>query len=316
MTESEARSAPRVAETEAPARSLGPIVPAATVAGRSLVLVIAIMGYLACLTIGAVALVARAASAWEGSIASEVSIQIRPMAGGNVDAAAERAAAAALSTPGVASARVIPAAESARLLEPWLGAGIDFGELPVPRLIAVELKRGSPADLEGLRQALRSIPGASLDDHQLWQARLKAMARTMIALGLGILMLVLVATVLTVVFATRGAMASNRDIVSVLDFVGASQGFIAREFQRHFLLLGLKGGAAGGVAALATFLLTGWALDAARSTPSADQIQALLGRFSMGLAGYLGILGVVALIAALTALTTRLAVMRYLERGE
>ncbi|MDQ4059630.1 MAG: ABC transporter permease, partial [Pseudomonadota bacterium] len=115
MSEPEARSAPS-AEVEVPARSSAPIVPAATVAGRSLVLVIAIMSYLACLTFGGVALVARAASAWEGSIASEVSIQVRPIAGGNVDSAAERAAAAALSTPGVASARVIPASESARLL--------------------------------------------------------------------------------------------------------------------------------------------------------------------------------------------------------
>ena len=302
------------ADAAAPARGATAIVPAATVAGRSLVLVIAIMGYLACLTIGGVALVARAASAWEGSISSEVSIQLRPLPGTDVQTAAERAATAALATPGVANARVIPPAESARLLEPWLGAGLDLTELPVPRLVAVELKRGAPADLEGLRQALASVPGASLDDHRLWQSRLKAMAQTMILLGLGVLALVLTATVLTVVFATRGAMAGNRDIVSVLDFVGASQSFIAREFQRHFLLLGLKGGAAGGVAALATFLAAGWALDAARRTPSAEQLQALVGHFGVGLPGYVGVAGVVALIAALTALTTRLAVMRYLER--
>jgi cell division transport system permease protein len=299
---------------EAPAPESTAIVPATTVAGRSLVLVIAIMGYLACLTIGGVALVARAASAWEGAISSEVSIQLRPVPGTDLEAAAERAAAAALATPGVSHARVIPPDESARLLEPWLGAGLDLKELPVPRIVAVALKRGAPADLDSLRQALASIPGAGLDDHRLWQARLKAMAQTMILLGLGILALVLTATVLTVVFATRGAMASNRDIVSVLDFVGASQSFIAREFQHHFLLLGLKGGAAGGVAALVTFLLAGWALGAARRTPSAEQLQALVGHFGVGPAGYTGIAGVVALIAALTALTTRLAVMRYLER--
>src|ERR671932_53265 len=290
------------ADAEAPARGGAAIVPAATVAGRSLVLVLAIMGYLACLTIGGVALTARAASAWEGSISSEVSIQLRPLPGMDVEAAAERAAAAALATPGVANARVIPPAESARLLEPWLGAGLDLKELPVPRIVAVELKRGAPADLDGLRQALASIPGAGLDDHRLWQTRLKAMAQTMILLGLGVLALVLTATVLTVVFATKGAMASNRDIVSVLNFVGASQSFIAREFQRHFLLLGLKGGAAGGLAALATFLAAGWALDAARRTPSAEQLQALVGHFGVGLPGYVGVAGVVALIAALTAL--------------
>ena len=53
----------------------------------------------------------------------------------------------------------------------------------------------------------------------------------------------LAATVLSVIFATRGAMATNRPIVEVLHFIGAKSGFIAGQFQRHFLMLGLEGGA-------------------------------------------------------------------------
>ena len=71
------------------------------------------------------------------------------------------------------------------------------------------------------------------------------MANVTVVIGASILALVFVATVLSVVFATRGAMASNRDVVSVLHFVGAEDGYIAREFQRHFLMLGLKGGLVG-----------------------------------------------------------------------
>jgi len=37
-------------------------------------------------------------------------------------------------------------------------------------------------------------------------------------------------------------MAGNRDVVEVLHFVGAHDSFIASEFQRHFMWLGLKGG--------------------------------------------------------------------------
>jgi cell division transport system permease protein len=53
-------------------------------------------------------------------------------------------------------------------------------------------------------------------------------------------------TMLTVIFATRGAMAGNRHIVEVLHFVGAETSFIASEFQKRFLLIGLKGAAFGG----------------------------------------------------------------------
>ena len=61
----------------------------------------------------------------------------------------------------------------------------------------------------------------------------------------------------TVAFATRGAMASNRTIVEVLHFVGAKDSYIARQFQSHFLTLGLKGGALGGGAALVFLALAG-----------------------------------------------------------
>ena len=60
------------------------------------------------------------------------------------------------------------------------------------------------------------------------------------------LALVLIATVLSVTFATRAAMATNRTVIEVLHLIGAKDGFIADHFQRHFLELGLKGGAAGG----------------------------------------------------------------------
>jgi hypothetical protein len=46
------------------------------------------------------------------------------------------------------------------------------------------------------------------------------MANVTVIVGVSILTLVFVATVLSVVFATRGAMGSNRDVVSVLHYSG------------------------------------------------------------------------------------------------
>ena len=61
------------------------------------------------------------------------------------------------------------------------------------------------------------------------------MAGTSVFSGLMVLGLIVLATVLAVVFATRGTMASNREIVDVLHFIGASNSFIAGEFQGRFL---------------------------------------------------------------------------------
>ena len=84
------------------------------------------------------------------------------------------------------------------------------------------------------------------------------MANATVFAGLAILVLVFVATVLSVVFATRGAMASNAVVVSVLHICGAEDGFIAREFQRHFLLLGLRGGLFGAAVAALVFAVLGF----------------------------------------------------------
>ena len=83
------------------------------------------------------------------------------------------------------------------------------------------------------------------------------MAETAVAVGVAILALVVVVTVLSVTFATRGAMATNRPIVEVLHYVGATDGFVAGQFQRHFLILGFKGGAIGGGGALVLFGILG-----------------------------------------------------------
>ena len=104
------------------------------------------------------------------------------------------------------------------------------------------------------RQLRAEIPTASIDNHGQWLQRLSSMARMMTLFGLFILALVFAATALCVVFATRGAMASNRIVIEVLHFVGAEDSYVAREFQRHFLLLGLKGAGMGGAVAAAIFL--------------------------------------------------------------
>src|SRR5437764_7069860 len=83
---------------EAPLPSFDtPIVPSSTIAGRALVAVVAIMTFLACITAGTVMLVRAAASEWQSEVAREVTIQIRPLPGRDIEADIARAAAIAPS---------------------------------------------------------------------------------------------------------------------------------------------------------------------------------------------------------------------------
>jgi cell division transport system permease protein len=294
-----------------------PIVPRNSIAGRALIAVVAIMTFLASLTTGAVMLVLASAAEWQSDVAREMTIQVRPVPGRDLEAEVAQAVAIARAAPGIAEVRPYTAAESARLLEPWLGSGLALDALPVPRLIVLRLDAGRRPDLAALRAALAAkTVGASVDDHRGWVDRMRVMANTAIAGGLGILALVLIATVLSVTFATRGAMAANRPIVEVLHFIGAKDRFIAGQFQRHFLRLGLIGGALGGIAALAVLAFAGLFRDLFLGTAAEEQASALFSTMSIGIAGYAAVIGQIILVAAVTALTSRQVVNQTLATIE
>lgn len=300
-------------ERRAAQRRATPIVPPGNVAGRALMTVIAIMTFLASLTLGAVMLVSDTASDWESEISREVTVQVNPADGFDMAAALSELEIMLVQRPGILSVERLDDAATTRLLEPWLGSGVDLNELPVPRLLILRIDEDAPPDFAALRRDVQAaVPQASLDDHRAWVTRLVSMARATVIAGLAILSLVLIATGLTVVFATRGAMSGNRHIIEVLHFVGARSTFIAGEFQRHFLRLGLAGALAGGAAALVVFVLVGWWAGRNRATPEADQISALFGSFAIGWGGYLGVLALALVVGFVTALTSRLTVTRQL----
>ena len=106
---------------------------------------------------------------------------------------------------------------------------IQFDELPVPRIIVMKITAGAAPDIGRLRKLVSErIPGASLDDHHGFVARMRAMASATLLGGIAVLLLVLAATVLSVTFATRAAMASNRPVIEVLHLIGAKDNFIRR----------------------------------------------------------------------------------------
>ncbi len=290
-----------------------PIVPKDTIAGRSLTAVVAIMTFLASLTTGAAMLMVGAASDWQSEVGREVTIQVRPAPGRDIEADTRKAVEIARATPGIAEVRAFTKEESARLVEPWLGAGLALDDLPIPRLIVVKLSPGARPDFAALRRALAAqVATASLDDHRRWIDSMRTMAGTAVAAGVAVLALVLVVTVLSVTFATRGTMATNRPIVEVLHYVGATDGFIAAQFQRHFLVLGFKGGAIGGGAAIMLFGVMEAANAWLAGTPGGDEIAALFGSFSIGVSGYLAILLQIVFMALVTAFASRRTVNRTL----
>src|SRR3954466_2218316 len=288
------------------ARNMSPIVPRASISGRALVAVVAIMTFLASITTGAVLLVSESCAEWQSEVASEITMQVRPQAGRDLERDVIAAAEAMRTQPGIVQVKPFSKDESARLLEPWLGTGLSIDQLPVPRVVVARVQPGTTLDLAGLRKAVTQVaPSASVDDHRAWIERMRSMTGATVFAGLGILGLVIAATIISVSFATRGAMAANRPIVEVLHFVGAGDRYIANRFFRHFLRLGLEGGAIGGGGAMLVFGFSESIANWFSGTPVGDQFAALLGTFALRPTAYLALAAQALLIAAITAWASR-----------
>jgi cell division transport system permease protein len=296
------------------ARIVSPIVPRASIAGRALVAVVAIMTFLASITTGTVFLISESAAEWQSEVGSEITVQVRPKSGRDLERDTAAVVEAMKAQSGIVETKPFTKDESSKLLEPWLGSGLSFDDLPVPRVIIARVQPGSTFDLAALRNRVtQAAPTASVDDHRAWIERMRSMTGATLFAGVGILALVIVATIISVSFATRGAMSANRPIVEVLHFVGAGDRYIANHFLRHFLQLGLEGGLIGGGIAMLGFGFSESIANWFSGTPVGDQFAALLGTFSLRPAGYLVIAVQALVIAAVTGWAARRTLFATLE---
>ena len=291
------------------------IVPSASIAGNALTVVIAIMSFLACLTAGAVYMVNQSADAWVKDISSEITIELDPVNTADIEKKMTLVSLFVAKQAGITHVKPMTAQDSAKLLEPWLGHSDVLSALPIPRLIGVEIDRSNPPDINAISEALsQNFEGVTLDDHRRWRAEIRTLTRSAALGGIAVLVLVAAATVAVIVSATRSAMASNHEIIEVLHFVGANERFISREFERHFVGLGVRAGLVGAVSASLVFLLMPIVMQMLGESPAtATEMSRLVGTGELDLKGYLFCVLVVFVVACLCMITSRLGVIRVLK---
>jgi cell division transport system permease protein len=268
--------------------------------------VIAIMMFLTVLAAAAGLGLAGAAARLSDQIGGRVTIQVleaNPSARG---AQAQAAAAAARGVPGVAAARVVPEAEMARLLEPWIGSGLEM-DLPIPALIDVDLTPEARHDLGPLRAAIQPVaPSARVDDNAQWLAPLASLIRALQWLAVGLVLLMIGATAATVVLAARAALDTHRGTIEILHLMGATDVQVARLFQRRIALDALFGGLVGFILGGGVLILLGERVTALGSE--------LLGSATIPVQGWAILVALPILGVLLAMLVARLTILRALGR--
>ena len=222
-------------------------------AARTLPWIIAVMAFLATIALAGALLLNNVIVRWSNSLSGTLTIQVPAAAGSEeTEARIKRVVSLLREDKAVLRVRVLSAAESSALVEPWLGRGAAAIGLPLPRLIDVGLAEDARVDLAELRRKVdAAAPGASVEEHQKWLDEMIGVIRWGWRLALVVVVLIFFAAAMTIVFAMRTSLRIHRAVTDVLHLIGARDQYIAEQFQRHAFRLGLLGGAIGtGFAAL------------------------------------------------------------------
>ena len=272
---------------------------------RFLPWVFALMAYIAGL--GAIGLIVlQGTRAAEASLATTMTLQV-PADTSN--ARLDTVLAVLRQTKGIASTQLLEPAQTARLLEPWLGPKVSLDQLPVPRLIDLRIDPAHGPDLANLRQQLNSVvPEARLDDHRTSLAGMRSAAAWMEVVLAAAIAIALLLMATSAVFAVRSGLWVHQSAVEVMHLLGTPDADLANQLALRYLQLGLLGGAIGAVAALLTILALGGAGSVVQLPAPTGATGIADWRFWLVLSGVAVTAGLIAMVS------TRVTVLRWLAR--
>lgn len=176
-------------------------------------------------------------AASRADLAAAVSVQVIEPNPELRGARAQDIAALLAEAPLVQSVRIVPEAELAALLEPWLGAAAASDDVPIPALIDAELtRRASPDELAAITNVLADAgPGIRVDAQSEFLRPVNDALAALQYLALGLVVLVGLANAAAVWLAARNAFATHRDTVEIVHLLGGTDRQITGIFSRAVL---------------------------------------------------------------------------------
>jgi len=274
-----------------------------------LMLLIALMTFLAALALMAGFALSAISARWSAGLDNKATIEIP--AEKNPGGVRSREEIAELVTQvttmleaqdSVIAYEVMEREDIEELIEPWLGEAGILGEVPVPALISVSIEQD---DIEPLRKSLKSIDkDIQLATHENWLGDVLRLTGALQVSALFIALIIGATTVTAIAGAVRSRMAIHQADIELLHLMGASDAYISRQFQRHALIMAFKGGLAG--------MLAGLIIAALISLIAGDTGEALLPDFQFSWAHYLVIFALPVLACVIAAITARYTVLRVL----
>jgi cell division transport system permease protein len=261
--------------------------------------IIGTMVFLSALVLAVALVLESAIDRWQLAHSVQLTVEVPPSAS---EGAVERVLERLRGLPGVTDAAPVGERRIAELLQPWIGEDVELSSLPLPTLIDVRLSSPGALDIAAMQTMLAEVqPGVRVDDGRRWLEPVRATASALQVVSGLVLVLIVTASIVTVIFMTRTGLAVHRDTIGVLHQVGARDSFVAAQFQRHAFRLALWGGVPGALLA-ALCLVVIERLAGGLDAP-------LLPELALGSGGWIAIALLPLIAAAISVVTARLTVL-------
>ncbi len=160
--------------------------------------------------------------------------------------------------PDVEQVSVLSDEDLRALLEPWLGNNVDVELLPIPKLLDVKISSGHLFDYKELAVRLSEVSSnASINDHNMWLSRLLRFINSLKMLALTVLILVLCATVMSIIYAAKTSLNVHKDTINILHIIGATDEYIAINYVKQIARVALFAGVIGMIVSVPAIMVVG-----------------------------------------------------------
>ncbi len=156
---------------------------------------------------------------------------------------------------------VLSEAEIIALISPWLGDDIDTQTTPFPGIISLTFYKQADINKAALIKNIQNIaPQARLDTHESWINDVLRLTNSLRFAAYVIVLVIGLTTIVAIAGAVRARLSAYKEDLELLHLMGAQDNYIARQLQRHTMILALQGSFLGFVFGLILLVIMAWLL--------------------------------------------------------
>lgn len=230
-----------------------------------LTLLIALMSLLAVLACAGMVSLNGMAHRWSTGLENKVTIEIPVetqsgylLSDDTVESETQKLYREFENHPLIKSIKILEQEDIQGLLSPWIGENLTLDDIPLPGLLALELKNSASENIEVLKRDIRDVSEyANLETHHEWLADLINFVNALKNISVIVLIIILTTTIIAIITGIRTRLAIHHKEIDLLHAIGATDNYIARQLQRHAMIIALKGSLSGTIIGLIlTYIIT------------------------------------------------------------